>query len=330
MHSAVRKDMTCLNCRHVVQYRFCSHCGQENTETRKTFHHLFLHFFEDLTHYENAFWKTIGNLVFRPGSLTKAYISGRRVSYLAPVRLYIFISFVTFLVISALPEHDSGKQAADISFRDRKMVIKESDSQKLRDSLKAVRGNHVKFGDYSSVRVLDSIQRHGKPDEKLGKAGYWITRRMVAVTEHYTSDELWEKFKEAFWHNFPKVLFVYMPIFAFVLWLFHSKKRWYYFEHGIFTLHYFSFLLLAWLVLAIFGWAMDFTPDLALFSILDFLVYLAAIGYIFYYFFPAHHRFYGGSRRRTIAYGLVMFSINSMLAGLVMIAFILYTFINIH
>jgi hypothetical protein len=30
-----------------------------------------------------------------------------------------------------------------------------------------------------------------------------------------------------------------MPIFAFS-WLFHNKKR-YYFDHGIFTLHYFSF-----------------------------------------------------------------------------------------
>jgi hypothetical protein len=30
-----------------------------------------------------------------------------------------------------------------------------------------------------------------------------------------------------------------MPIFF--LWLFHNKKRWYYFDHGIFTLHYFSF-----------------------------------------------------------------------------------------
>ena len=61
------------------------------------------------------------------------------------------------------------------------------------------------------------------------------------------STEIIEKFISSFTHNLPKVLFVFMPIFAFFLWLFHNKKRWYYFDHGIFTLHYFSFLLLIFL-----------------------------------------------------------------------------------
>lgn len=81
-----RKDKTCLNCKHVVENKFCPNCGQENTDTCKTFHHLFLHFFEDLTHYENAFWRTIRNLLFRPAALTKEYLSGKRLSYLAPDR----------------------------------------------------------------------------------------------------------------------------------------------------------------------------------------------------------------------------------------------------
>ena len=102
-HNSIRKDKTCLNCNYVVEKRFCPNCGQENTDTRKTFSHLFVHFFEDLTHYENAFWKTIKNLILRPSALTKEYLSGKRLSYLAPVRLYIFISFVTFLLIAVFP-----------------------------------------------------------------------------------------------------------------------------------------------------------------------------------------------------------------------------------
>ena len=98
--SKIRNDKTCLNCRYVVENRFCPNCGQENTDTRKTFHHLFIHFFEDLTHYENAFWPTIKNLIFKPAALTKEYLSGKRLTYLAPVRLYIFISFITFLIIA--------------------------------------------------------------------------------------------------------------------------------------------------------------------------------------------------------------------------------------
>ena len=64
--STLRKDKTCLNCRHVVENKFCPNCGQKNEDTRKTFYHLFVYFFEDLTHYENAFLRTIKNLLFKP------------------------------------------------------------------------------------------------------------------------------------------------------------------------------------------------------------------------------------------------------------------------
>ena len=106
-HNKLRTDKTCLNCNHVVDQRFCPNCGQENIDTRKTFYQLFVHFFEDLTHYENSFWKTIRNLIFKPASLTKEYLSGKRMSYLAPIRLYIFISFVTFFVMSIVPENEN-------------------------------------------------------------------------------------------------------------------------------------------------------------------------------------------------------------------------------
>ena len=106
--TVLRKDKTCLNCRYVVENRFCPNCGQENTDIQKTFHHLFIPFFEDLTHYENAFWKSIKNLLFKPATLTKEYLSGKRLSYLAPVRLYIFISFVTFFLITVFPNEKSG------------------------------------------------------------------------------------------------------------------------------------------------------------------------------------------------------------------------------
>lgn len=55
--SKIRNDKTCLNCRCVVENRFCPNCGHDNTDTRKPFHHLFVHFFKDLSHYKNAFQK---------------------------------------------------------------------------------------------------------------------------------------------------------------------------------------------------------------------------------------------------------------------------------
>ncbi|HSZ87660.1 MAG TPA: DUF3667 domain-containing protein [Puia sp.] len=76
--------------------KFCSHCGQANTEPKESFFHLVADFFSDITHYDSKVFVTLKDLIFKPGFLTKEYNAGRRVTYLNPVRLYVFISAVFF------------------------------------------------------------------------------------------------------------------------------------------------------------------------------------------------------------------------------------------
>ncbi|MGV9004677.1 DUF3667 domain-containing protein [Flavobacterium sp.] len=356
-----RKDKTCLNCNYVVENKFCSNCGQENVDTRKTFHHLFVHFFEDLTHYENSFWKTIRNLIFHPASLTKEYLSGKRMSYLAPIRLYIFISFITFFLINVIPNGEQHsyddqhtkksasivKTEKDTIFKEQKRIIElekegifsKAESDSLQTMIVEVKNNQLKkktndffvIGEsYESTKALDSIQSYGKPSEKLGSIEYWITRKIQLIHDKYDSDTVQEKFIESFDHNLPKSLFIYMPLFAFVLWLFQNKKRWYYFDHGIFTLHYFSFLLLGLLILKISHYLFGFLSDYYIFTIVEYIFISATILYMLYYFFPAHHRFYGESRTSTILKGIVIFCINLVSILLILIIMGFYTFITIH
>ena len=349
--SPLRQDKTCLNCRYVVDNRFCPNCGQENTDTRKTFHHLFVHFFEDLTHYENAFWKTIKNLYFRPASLTKEYLSGKRLSYLAPVRLYIFISFVTFLLMTLFPADKddliNGNQTQTIQVTDKNGAVRDSviavKKIKMSDLLISDRAEQkekhrsnaeqnegfLNFG-YDNVRELDSLQKYGPAEDKLGDFEYNIIKKSLLVKAKYSKAEMWDKFGEAAWHNLPKALFIYMPLFALVLWLFHGKKRWYYFDHGIFTLHYFSFLLLSALLIFFFNKLMHCFADNIITTVISFVGFTAGYGWMFYYFFPAHHRFYGESRVISFLKSMVMFFINTILITLLLMVFVVYTFINIH
>ena len=99
----LRKDSICTNCGHQVEERFRPNCGQENIETRQSFAHLVRHFFEDLTHYDSAFWKTIKYLLLRPAYLTKQFLAGKRNSFVHPVRLYFFVSFLAFFLPHVLP-----------------------------------------------------------------------------------------------------------------------------------------------------------------------------------------------------------------------------------
>ncbi|MBF4518267.1 DUF3667 domain-containing protein [Flavobacterium sp. ANB] len=324
-HSPIRKDKTCLNCRHVVEQKFCPNCGQENTDSRKTFHHLFIHFFEDLTHYENAFWKTIKNLLFKPSTLTKEYLSGKRLSYLAPVRLYIFISFVTFLLIAFFPS----KVSENLDKTDKQFSSKfEKKDKKNKHNIKTFNSN--KHFELTPMKEIDSIQKYGKEEEKLSDFQYWIYEKAVHVTEHNTQREIIEKFIESFIHNIPKILFVIMPFFAFFLWLFHDKKKWYYFDHGIFTLHYFSFLLLIFLILFIINKVIGlFGENSPIAFIADIATFVGMI-WMSYYFYPAHHRFYGETRFVSFVKSVILFVINSIFILFLLILYVLYIFLNLH
>ena len=369
-----RKDKTCLNCRHVVENKFCPNCGQENTDTRKTFHHLFIHFFEDLTHYENAFWRTIKNLLFKPASLTKEYLSGKRLSYLAPVRLYIFISFVTFFVIALLPEDKEiikktkteqktiGPSYAKITFDDKSDSIKEieideaqslADDKDIQEFLKSgiiSEDNKTKFQKiledskrqkqnksgiidfgYKSMAAVDSARKFGKKDgEKMSDIEYWFAKKLTKVNIENTEEEILEKAKKSAIGNIPKVLIIYMPFFAIFLWIFHGKKRWYYFDHGIFTLHYFSFLLLINLIYILLTAIIALYVDNMFFKILEVIITVATIGWMFYYFFPAHHRFYGETRLISFIKSYFLFFINMFFIIILLSAFFIYTIISIH
>ncbi|MEN2398542.1 DUF3667 domain-containing protein [Flavobacterium sp. MC2016-06] len=320
-HSKIREDKTCLNCRHVVEQKFCPNCGQENSDTRKTFHHLFIHFFEDLTHYENAFWKTIKNLLFKPSTLTKEYLSGKRLSYLAPVRLYIFISFVTFLLIALFPSKVSeGLDKSEAELAKSQIIAQTNKNEKIKIS--------SDFFELKSMKELDSIQKYGK--EKYSDFQYWTYEKVLHVTEHYTKKEIAEKFIESFFHNIPKILFIIMPFFAFTLWLFHNKKKWYYFDHGIFTLHYFSFLLLIFLILFIIQRTIGSLDDNNPLSFISSIATFVGVIWMCYYFYPAHHRFYGETRIVSFVKSVFLFFINSFFILLLLTFYVFYTFINLH
>lgn len=359
-HSPIREDKTCLNCRHVVEKRFCPNCGQENTDSRKTFHHLFVHFFEDLTHYENAFWKTIRHLLFKPGRLTKEYLSGKRLSYLAPVRLYIFISFVTFLTLGLLPDTEEDEETTSPKSKkelaDLRQKINDSISQNVSKGLvKAgqndtlVKLNHGRignfsirdtdtlddgrdidgFGSFNSVKEFDSIQNSLPKEKKLKGVRYSLERCLADMREKTDKDDFTEKFTEGFMHNVPKALFLYMPFFAFWLWIFHNKKRWYYFDHGIFTLHYFSFLLVTMLIMDCISTAADFIDFTPLSYLVGFM-WFALYCWWFFYFFRSHSRFYAESKAVSRLKSLSLYFINLFFISIFSVLLMFYTIIYMH
>jgi hypothetical protein len=351
----LRIDKTCLNCQHVVEHRYCSNCGQENTETTKSFHQLFVHFFEDLTHYDSSFWKTIFYLFLKPAALTKEYLSGRRQTFLAPIRLYIFISFITFFIIALFPKDSldvnelpkkSGANESVIPSIDslhienksidgltKVGILSQQNNDTIKKILQQTKGSDKKevadFG-YKTVTALDSIQEHGDKEEKVGQTEYWFLKKWLSVKAENTNEQIKDKFKESFTNNLPKVLFMFMPIFAFILWLFHDKKKWYYFDHSIFTLHYFSFILLLILILFFVNKLFTLFGENPIIDWINFGFKSVGIIWMIYYFFPAHRRLYEQPYVKSFFKCSAIIIINSTLISVLTLLFALFTYINIQ
>ena len=340
-HGKLREDHNCQNCGHYVEEHYCTHCGQENVETRQPFHFLFTHFIEDFVHYDGSFWQTIKKLFLKPGVLTKEYLSGKRNSSVNPVKMYIFVSFVTFFIISIFPS----KNHIIKEKVEEKPIIENLDKEKsfnsALDSLKSkgfmTQKQNEKIKDAYSKNVdinsLDDLSTETISDIEKGVKEeaplfHPLIKKYQEIKHNKISNEqLGEAITEKSLHVIPKVLFMYMPLFAFFLWIFYNKKKWWYFDHGIFTLHYFTVILLSILVYFLLNKLSDYIDSNAVSAIIALINTLIVL-YLIVYFFLALKKLYNQGFIITTIKGVILLGINTFIFSIIVIGIILYSFLH--
>jgi len=290
----LRKEKNCLNCGSEITGRYCAHCGQENIEPKETVGYLLSHFFSDITHYDSKFLTTIRDLLLKPGFLTKEYLAGKRIAYLNPIRMYVFISAIFFLLLFLLKndeeyinENDLNAHAVNLIRQHLADSLRKSihwpakvnayDSgrihafQDISSSLDTVAlpvshnetiafhiGNagakfELQEDRYNTLKEYDSVQNSLAKDQKDKGFLRWIIRSNVRLKEKYGSRRQ-VVVSENFQHSIPKLMFALLPVFAlFIYWL-HSRKKYYYAQHIIFSIHFHSFLFFALLIRTILTW----------------------------------------------------------------------------
>lgn len=186
------------------------------------------------------------------------------------------------------------------------------------------------FGVYKTIKSYDSVQELQPASEKDGRILRWINHKAIEIKQKADKEENYkEKFKETMFHNLPKALFLYMPFFALGLWIFHSKKKWYYFDHGIFTLHYFSFLLFTFSINSLINSVTDQIDNIVV-NTFDGLRTLFLFGWWFFYFFRSHRRFYGESRAVSRAKGFALFCINMFFITIFILVLAAISALTVH
>ena len=95
------REQACLNCGTALVGSHCHACGQA-AHVHRTIGAFFHDLLHGVFHFEGKIWRTVPLLVWHPGRLTRAYIDGRRASYVSPIALFLFVVFLSFGIFNAL------------------------------------------------------------------------------------------------------------------------------------------------------------------------------------------------------------------------------------
>ena len=351
-HSPERKENDCLNCGAIVHGRYCHVCGQENKVPRENFWDLVIHFFYDITHFDSKFFDTIKYLLGKPGFLPQEYIKGRRVSYLNPIRMYIFTSAFFFLIFFAFfaPSDDllsgtdikispetrdslltsidkkieeegtkTNRAQMKILLEDTTAEIHPNDLIKYSDDFTVV---NLGGGKYKSLKEYDSIQSQLPANKKDGWLKRTWNKKELEINEKFKKDpsSSTQKLVDGFLHKLPYLLFISLPFFALILKLLYVRRNWYYADHIIFSVyHYiFSFLLL----LFVFGF--DALNDFTGWKIFNILMVLSFFAWRFY-LYKSMRRFYKQRRAKTIIKFLLLNMLGFFCILFLLIFFVLFS-----
>ena len=309
-HNRERKEKICLNCNAAVYGRYCHVCGQENTEPKESFLHLVNHFIEDISHFDGKFFITIKDLIFKPGFLSIEYLRGRRVSYLHPVRMYIFTSAIFFFFYFAVHHSETESETkkvepiADTATNHQKTPAGKTKSYHYTPTDSSSHF-HVSVGktnnDFININTDDDDSILNKGSDLISKAG----------------KKIYDK-KEQIQHRIPQVMFCTMPLLALVLmWLYRKHKQFFYVSHLIFIIH----VLTATYMLLLTEYLLDFLAKHfwhGFFDILSSLVSLLS----FYYVYKAMKIFYGQRRLKTFIKCCLLYFFFAIALGIVYSIFI--------
>ena len=95
----IRTDC-CLNCGTAATGNFCAECGQENKAHAVSLGLLLADLLAEVASWDSRLLRTLLPLLLRPGFLTNQYNAGRLVRYLSPLKLYLTISVLFFLLLA--------------------------------------------------------------------------------------------------------------------------------------------------------------------------------------------------------------------------------------
>ena len=290
---ALRKSKDCLNCgRKIGNYNYCPDCGQANTHKHISTRQIVHDFFGDYFTFDSKFFHSLFPLICKPGHLTREYTSGKRVSYILPLRLYLFTTFIFFFILSINAKVDQKHFSSPDNIRivgndSLKTALKEEMSEipeKQRNRVASLLDIDLDENTESEADTAGRVIAMNLPESSgiSSKISDYLEQKATHLSE--MGEDGPTLFIKACINQFPKVLFFLLPIFALFLKLIYIRHRYFYVEHLIFALHSHTFFFIILIPCALFP---------------HWYIILPALLLVYLYLFLAVRQFYQQSFWKT-------------------------------
>jgi hypothetical protein len=226
----------------------------------------------------------------KPGALTVEYVSGKRMLYISPFKLYFFMSFLYFF-FAAVTETPPQKAAQTSPVNVDSLL-----TSVHADSIVTLKMN-------KGMKLTFSKNDSGAVERRFG-------HRFAAGLEKVKSDPqlFFDKLRE----HTPQIIFLLLPLFALLLKIIYIRSNFYYIQHIVFTFYFHAYVFFVLLLIALLnstGWSVIANyADLLIFAI-PLSLYRGMV------------RVYGQSRGKTF----VKFTLLGCAYGVVLIAAVAVT-----
>lgn len=298
------RQQTCKNCEHSFRIgeNFCPNCGQENHSPNQPIKHYGAELIESILHLDSKFLFTIATFLKHPGKITKEYNENKRARYTPPVKLYVFVSLVFFILLQISPklpsgtqDHTSTNQTKEDSIITRKDSLADiepkQDSHHLQQNVSLGDSSHNVSGLQFDFRKDEiSLYKSATPEQMdsiirvNNLTPNYFTRTIFKqiVKSLNPSENFGSKVKEKTLKFVSFSMFFLMPVFAFILGLMYLKQKRFYYEYLIFSIHYHTlvfFILSIIIIIKIFIFIPNWIGNIFLLGLLFYLAKSLRVNY---------------------------------------------------
>lgn len=313
----------CKNCEENFEegFVFCPHCGQKSKD-ELTLGVLFYNTITNYFSFDARFFKSVFPLLFKPGYLASKFIEGKRLLYLHPAQLYLFVSVVFFFLLTTTVVRNQ-IQEIDVALKKvlEKPLVSDSTKVKVQQAIDSVKIDSILVSleergisgiDKKELKAIDSLVKTNAKKGKKTKSSFDFNTKkvdsLIAIDapKHdiykamgmgdnpgYFTRKYYEQglkfYKQRSGGQILQAAYDAIPISMFVLLPIFALilkllfiKRGTYSHHLVFSFYFFSFLFTVFSIILIVNYIWD-VPDW-----IDFLLIMST----YFYLLLAIKRFY--------------------------------------